>query len=244
MLLAGGDDFGLIPWVAQMLGGHAYHVQAVEHYYSAALAVSILSVLAFMVWRRVRRPGEAIIPPKRTGVVALFDTAVEWLLGLLEGIIGPHAGRHLPLLGTVFFYILCSNLIGLIPGMSPPTSNLHTNLVIAGTVFVYYNYMGIKAQGLGNYLRHLMGPVIWIAPLLFGIEVISHVVRPFSLSIRLLGNMTADHAVLSVFTDLTKVIVPVVFLGLGLFVCLVQAFVFTLLSAVYIGLAEAHGEEH
>ncbi len=244
MLLSSGHDFGLIPWIAQLFGANAHAVAKYNTYVTAALAVLLCSVLSLMVWRRVKQPAAAIVPTEKVGLVNLFDVAVEWLLGLMEGIMGPHYRHHLPLIGTVFFYILICNVIGLIPGMSPPTSDLHNNLVIAGAVFFYYNYNGIKSQGLGNYLKHLMGPVLWIAPLLFGIELISHIVRPFSLSIRLFGNMTADHAVLSVFTDLTKVGIPVVFYGLGLFVCLVQAFVFTLLSAVYIGLAEAHGEEH
>lgn len=244
MLLSTGHDFALLPWFASLFGADPHVVARHAPFYSAGIVVAFCTVVSLLVWRRIRQPGVAIIPDGQIGLVGIFDVAVEWLSGLLESIIGAGSRRHLPFIGTIFFYVLLCNLIGLIPGMSPPTSDLHTNLVIAGSVFVYYNYMGIKAQGLGNYLRHLMGPVLWIAPLLFGIEVISHVVRPFSLSIRLLGNMTADHAVLSVFTDLTKLFIPVIFLGLGLFVCLVQAFVFTLLSAVYIGLAEAHGEEH
>lgn len=244
MLLSSGHDFGLIPWIASFLGVDPHVVARHTPFYTAGIVVVLCSTVSLVVWRKIKQPGVAIIPESKIDLVGIFDVAVEWLLGLMEGIIGPTYRRHLPLIGTVFLYVLLCNLIGLIPGMSSPTSDLHTNLVIAGSVFVYYNAMGIKAQGLGNYLKHLMGPVIWIAPLLFGVEVISHVVRPFSLSIRLLGNMTADHAVLSVFTDLTKLFVPVVFLGLGLFVCLVQAFVFTLLSAVYIGLAETHGEEH
>lgn len=244
MMLSTGHDFSLIPWFASLFGADAHVVARHVPFYSAGIVVALCTVVSLLVWRRIRQPGVAIIPDEKIGLVGIFDVAVEWLLGLMEGIIGSTYRRHLPLIGAIFFYVLLCNLLGLIPGMSPPTSDLHMNLVIAGSVFVYYNYMGIKAQGLGNYLKHLMGPVIWLAPLLLSVEVISHVVRPFSLSIRLLGNMTADHAVLSVFTDLTKLFIPMIFLGLGLFVCLVQAFVFTLLSAVYIGLAEAHGEEH
>ena len=102
-----------------------------------------------------------------------------------------------------------------------------------------YNYYGIKEHGFG-YLRHFMGPVLFLAPLMVIIEFISHLVRPVSLSLRLFMNMTGDHMVLGVFTNLTHIIIPVVFVGLGIFVSFLQAFIFTVLSAIYIALSEAH----
>jgi len=102
-----------------------------------------------------------------------------------------------------------------------------------------YNYYGIKDNGLA-YLKHFMGPMIYIAPLMIIIEIISHIVRPVSLSLRLFWNMTGDHLVLGIFTDLTHFIIPVLFIALGLFVSFLQAFIFTILSSIYISLSIAH----
>ena len=152
--------------------------------------------------------------------------------------------KYLPFVGTIFIYILFSNLLGLIPGFSMPTDSILFNLGIALVVFVLYNYWGIREVGAVAYFKHLLGPIWWIAPLLLVIEIISHIVRPISLSLRLFGNMTGDHIVLAVFTDLTKYVFPVIFYGLGTFVCLMQAFVFTLLTMIYIRFAVAHDEDH
>ncbi len=244
MLLSEGHGFGLIPWFAELLGGNAHEVAAQANVIASLLVAAFLSVSVFFVWRRVRRPENYLVPDAKISFTNFFDVIVESLAKLMDDVMGHGGRKHLPLIGTIFFYILFSNMIGLIPGMVPPTSDLNTNLAIALSVFIYYNYCGIKAHGIGPYLKHFMGPMIWIAPLFFVIEIVSHCVRPLSLSIRLFGNMTADHAVLGVFTDMVPLGVPVIFLGLGLFVCLVQAFVFTLLSVVYIALAEAHVEEH
>jgi F-type H+-transporting ATPase subunit a len=106
--------------------------------------------------------------------------------------------------------------------------------------FAAYNAYGMKAQGVGGHLKHFLGPVIFIAPLMLIIEIFSHGFRPVSLGIRLFANMDADHKVLGLFTDLTHFVIPVLFYGLGTFVAIVQAFVFTMLTAIYISLAVAH----
>jgi F-type H+-transporting ATPase subunit a len=135
--------------------------------------------------------------------------------------------------------------MGLLPGFSPPTTNFNVTLALGLLSFTAYNVFGFKEQGLG-YLKHFVGPMLWLAPLMIPLELISNFVRPFSLALRLLGNMTGDHTVLEIFTDLTKVIIPVIFYGLGTFVSFVQAFVFTLLSMVYVSLAVTHhgGDHH
>ncbi len=133
--------------------------------------------------------------------------------------------------------------MGLIPGFLPPTDNLNTNVACSLTVFLFYNYHGFKAHGFG-YIKHFMGPVIWLAPLMFVIEVISHLVRPASLSVRLFGNIAGDHLVLNIFSHFVPLGVPVVFMFLGLFVSFIQAFVFTLLSMVYISLATTKESHH
>ena len=136
------------------------------------------------------------------------------------------------------------------PGFVPATSEINTNIGMAVCVIQVYNDTGVMKNGVG-YIKHFMGPVLWLAPLMFVIEVVGHIARPVSLSVRLFGNMFGDHTVLAIFmNDLPAATspvlafgIPVIFLGLGTFVCVVQAFVFSLLSIVYISLASAH-EEH
>lgn len=163
---------------------------------------------------------------------------------MAESVLGHHGRRFVPLYGTFFIFILAANLIGLIPGFSPPTSNFNVTLALGMISFIAYNYYALKQQGLLKYLKHFVGPMVWLAPLMIPLELIDNLVRPFSLSLRLLGNMTGDHVVLEIFTDLTKVVIPVIFYFLGAFVSVVQAFVFTLLSMVYVSLAGGHVEHH
>ena len=127
----------------------------------------------------------------------------------------------------------------MIPGFLPPTGNLNTTLACGALIFVMYNYYGVKEHGI-SYLKHFMGPVVFLAPLMIIIEIISHIVRPISLSLRLFMNITGDHMVMGVFTNLTHFVIPIMFLGLGIFVSFLQAFIFTMLSTIYIALAEAH----
>lgn len=214
------------------------------HIFSAGLVVLFLIVATLMVHRKLKRVEERLVPAPKTTLVNLFETAVENILGLMEGILGHDAPKYLPLIGTLFIYIFLCNTLALIPGFVPPTDNINTNLACSLTVFVYYHIMGIKAHGLKGYLKHFMGPILWLAPLIFVIELIGHCVRPVSLSLRLFGNITGDHLVLGIFSDLTPILVPVVFLALGLFVSFIQAFVFSLLSMIYINLATAHEEHH
>ena len=214
------------------------------HIFSAGLVVLFLIVATLMVHRKLKRVEERLVPAPKTTLVNLFETAVENILGLMEGILGHDAPKYLPLIGTLFIYIFLCNVLALIPGFVPPTDNINTNLACSLTVFVYYHIMGIKAHGLKGYLKHFMGPILWLAPLIFVIELIGHCVRPVSLSLRLFGNITGDHLVLGIFSDLTPILVPVVFLALGLFVSFIQAFVFSLLSMIYINLATAHEEHH
>ena len=145
--------------------------------------------------------------------------------------------------GTFFLFILAANLVGLLPGFAPPTSNFNVTFALGVTSFLVYNYYGLRAKGLG-YLKHFLGPIWWLAFLMLPLELIDNLVRPVSLALRLFGNMTGDHLVLEIFTGLTKVVVPVVFYALGAFVSLIQAFVFTILSIIYLSLALEEHEEH
>lgn len=191
---------------------------------------------------------EALLPDAKVTVRGAFDFYVESMLNFMRSVLGHEADRYFPLIAGIFLYVLVSNLLGLIPGVMPPTDSLNTNLPLGLTIFFVYNAAGIRAHGLIGYLKHFLGPVALLAPLVFGIELFSHCVRPATLSIRLWANIFADHIVLDTFMNtlpdtvaaVLGIGVPVIFLGLGLFVCFIQAFVFSLLSMVYIALAVAH----
>jgi F-type H+-transporting ATPase subunit a len=179
------------------------------------------------------------------------EVVIEGFGGLLDQMIGRQGRQFLPFIGTTGLFILTSNLLGNIPGFQPPTANLNTNVALAVTVFIYYNYSGIRKHGLLNYLKHFCGPVWWLAPLMFPIEFIGHLARPVSLSIRLFGNMFGEEAVITILLALVWLVMPYfiwlgIMLPLSLFTAAVQTFIFIMLSMVYIAGAveEGHGEEH
>lgn len=213
-----------------------------SHILSGGLVAIFLILCAFLYRRSMKSTEEEIVPSDKVSLKNTMQVIVEGVLSLMRGVIGSDAHLYFPLIGALFIYIFFNNLLGIIPGFLPATENVNTNFACSITVFVYYNYVGIKKHGL-SYFKHFMGPIWWLAWLMLPIELISHAVRPLSLSIRLFGNITGDHVVLGIFSDLVPLIVPVLFLALGIFISFIQAFVFSLLSTVYIGLAVAH-EEH
>ena len=209
------------------------------------MLVSVLLLLfAFAALRKLRAADNPIKPESKLTVRTAAELIVGSLRDFIYSSLGKDARPFVPFFGIVFIYILANNILGLIPGFNPPTSNTNTNYAVALVVFGLTHVVGVRAHGGVNYLKHFLGPVIWLGPLILVVELISHVVRPLSLTLRLYGNMTGDHAVLSIFTDLTAVGVPVIFYGVGLFICFVQALVFTLLSMIYIQLAMEHDEDH
>lgn len=225
--------------------GHFFHL---DHHYihvgHAAFTAILLTLLGFVAYLRLRKTEAALVPGSKISVPNLFEVAVESLLGLMEGIIGHGAKKYFPLIGTLFIYIFVNNLLGVIPGFLPPTDNINTTLACGLIVFVYFNYVGIRENGIVNYLKHFAGPVIFLAPLMLVIELIGVAVRPLSLGLRLFGNITGDHLVFGIFSDLVPIGVPVIFLALAIFVSFIQAFVFSLLSTIYVSLALPHDEEH
>jgi F-type H+-transporting ATPase subunit a len=183
---------------------------------------------------------QAVVPAGKFSLKGIFELLTETVSGLCDMVIGDHGHHYVPLFTSVFFFILFNNLVGMIPGMTPATENINTTFGFGAMMFLIYNFQGVRQQGGWAYLKHFMGPVIFLAPLMFVIELVSHFVRPFSLGLRLANVMMGDHTVLSVFLDLIPIGVPIPFYMMGLFVCFVQAFVFTLLSMVYVAFAVAH----
>ena len=183
---------------------------------------------------------DGILPARKFGFRAFLEMVADATFGTMVQIMGEkNARRYLPLIGGLALFILFSNLFALVPAFGVPTTTLKTNVAIAVLVFVLTHYYGIRENGLG-YFKHFLGPVLWLAPLMVIIEIISHIARPVSLSLRLMGNMVADHKVVFTFFTLFPILLPVPFLFLGLLVCFVQTFVFCVLTMIYISLATAH----
>lgn len=203
--------------------------------YALELTVAAGLILFFIVVRlrlSVEKPGAA---------QQIAEMIHEFSGSHADQIIGGHNWQRFQAFTTcVFLFIVFNNLLGLIPGIVTPTSNPVVPLGIAVCTFVYYNFYGFKEQGLVGYLKHFAGPIWWIAPLLFPIEIISNLARVMSLTIRLYANMFASDLVTLVFFSLVPVGVPVIFLGLHAGVSLIQAYVFMLLSMIYLGIATAH----
>ncbi len=186
-----------------------------------------------------QKGSEAVIPDGKLSPRGIFEMVTEFIQGLVDMVIGHHGRKYIPMFASIFILIFANNLFGLIPGLSPATEQINTTLAMGSFMFLVYNYLGIKENGIA-YLKHFLGPLLWLAPLMVVIELISHIVRPLSLGLRLSKVMTGDHLVIGIFTDLVPLVLPIPFYLLGIFFCFVQAMVFTLLSMVYIALATAH----
>jgi F-type H+-transporting ATPase subunit a len=224
--------------LARALG---FEIAAGNHFVPAHIVMILLislGLIAFSLWLRrhlsVEEPGR---------IQHLVEVVLEALQGLMKEVIGSNARRYLPIICTLAVYILVGNILGMVPGFISPTSNLNVTASCALSVFIYYNYHGIRKHGFAKYMKHFAGPVVWLAPLLFAIEIISHLARPFSLSVRLFGNIFAEELIIGslnqyIFPFLTAV--PVMFLAL--FASTIQAFIFVLLTMVYISGAVEEGE--
>jgi F-type H+-transporting ATPase subunit a len=222
-------------------GGLAHDLHIPIHIIHFGL-VAIITITFGLIFRaKAANIDKAIIPEKGITFRNLYEAIGGFVYDLARNIMGEkEAKKYFPVTMLLFAFILTSNLIGLIPGFLPPTDNINTTLAGGIFVFLYYNYHGIREQGLVGHIKHFMGPVWYMAILIFPIEIISHLVRPLSLGLRLQGNMVGDHTVLAIFNELVPIGIPMVFYGVGMFVCFIQAFVFTLLTMVYISLATEH----
>jgi len=228
----------------------------------------ILAVAAFLASRNV-----ALVP---RGMQNFFEVVLEQFQQMIDDVIGPEGRRFLPLIATLGLFILVGNLLSLVPGMYGPTTNLNTTAACALVVFFAYHYIGIRKQGPLTYLKHFMGPVpLALKPLMFVIEIISHLARPLSLTLRLFGNMTGGHILLAIIFflmgldgligwalsgtplgavvgglgGLVMIVFTVGFLyPLKILVSFLQAFIFVMLTMLYISgaieEAEHHGGEH
>ena len=207
------------------------------------VAFSLLATLLIVIFALTVNKSLKLVP---TGAQNFIEVIAEFLLDLVDTSIG-HMGRYFfPLVATLFIYILVCNTLGLIPGFEAPTGNLNTTVALAIPVFLATHYYGIKIHKSG-YIKHFVGPIRSVAALplmilMLFIELVGHLARPLTLSVRLFGNMMAKHMLIMILATMAPWIVPIPILTLGVLVSVVQALVFTLLTALYLAGAveEAH----
>jgi F-type H+-transporting ATPase subunit a len=227
-------------WFGTLAGLHG----AWEHIGAAVLVFIVLVLFASRVRRGLANTEGALTPDDGVTARSIGEVFVEGIVGIAKSAIPEHPEKYVPLLASFFAFILVGNVLGLVPGFQPPTSSFNITFALGCVSFGAYHAYGLRAQGVASYLRHFLGPVLAIAPLMLIIEIVSHSFRPVSLGVRLYANMFADHTVIEIFTGLTRALIPVAFYALGFFVCLVQSFVFTMLSAIYISGAVTHEHGH
>lgn len=240
----------LLPGTAMAAGGHEAFswfqlLPDGRHLFPvyASLAVALFLVVGSVLTVATKKTSDMVIPEPGFTLRNFFELILTFLMGIGEDILGHHAKKYMPLLGSCFVFILFMNLMGLIPGFTPPTDKMNVTIGLALVVFFSTHIFGVMENGVA-YFKHFLGPVWWMAPIMLPIELISHLARPMSLSLRLFGNITGDHAVVAGFMALVPIVVPTIFMGLGVFVSFMQAFIFTVLSMIYIAGAVAHEEEH
>jgi F-type H+-transporting ATPase subunit a len=200
------------------------------------ILVAILLIAVLFVLRgslSVTKPGK---------LQHIFEVIHEFIGGQAEEQVGHDGHHHMVIFMTLFLFILFANLIGIIPGFVSPTQSHYVTAGCALIAFLYYNLVGLKKNGLWKYTKHFFGPIPALAPLMFPIEIISHLARPLSLTVRLFANMYAGEKVMLTFLGLTYLVVPALFMGLHVFVALLQAYIFVLLTMIYV--AGAVAEEH
>ncbi len=212
---------------------HQLHMTLGNHVSYTWLVMVLLIFLAVLVKRSIKT-----VP---SGLQNFFEPVIDGIDNMIEETMGHKGKAYFPLIATIAFFILASNLIALIPGFFPPTANLNTNAAIALTVFAMTHIIGVKEHGIG-YFKHFCGPVIWLAPLIVPIEIVGHLARPLSLTLRLFGNMYGHEIVLMIFFGLVPFLLPLPMMLMGVLVAFIQTFVFMLLAMIYIAgsLEEAH----
>lgn len=227
--------------LASLLALIGIEVKNPNHFIPDHVVMSLMVMIFLILFFGLSSRKLKVIPSKLQNVLELV---IQFFEGLLKDIVGEEGKKYLPLVGTIGLFIFFCNILGLVPGFMSPTSKLNVTVGCALVVFVYYHWQGIKSQGLFKYLRQFAGPIPLIAPLLLPIEIISHFSRPLSLSIRLFGNIFAEELLIVIIASIIPFILPLPFMAVAIFTAIIQAFVFVLLSCIYIGGAVAHGEEH
>lgn len=222
--------------------GEASHITHIPAH-TLALVFGSLIIISSGVYYRYKTASvkNVVVPDKGITIRNLIESLGQMMYNTAKTVMGEETTKkYYSYVIFCFFFILINNLIGIIPGSMSPNQNLNTTLALGLFTFFYFNVQGIRAVGIINYLKHFAGPMPALAILIFPIEIISVSVRPLSLALRLRGNMDGDHLILGIFSELVPYLVPIPFYAMGIFVGFLQAFVFTLLTMIYIGMATAH----
>jgi F-type H+-transporting ATPase subunit a len=211
----------------------------------ASLLVFVLVIgVALRVRARLADPDEAVIPDDSLTLRTFMEAFLGYFYDLAKSVMdAERAKKYFPIIGTAATFVFFANVMALFPGLPVATTSLSITLGCALVVFLYFNYVGLATNGLG-YLKHMAGPMLVLAPLIFVIELISLCVRPITLAVRLMLNMAVDHLIVSIFLGLVGVLVPLPAMVLSILVVIVQTLVFSLLTSIYIGLATEHEEHH
>ena len=234
------------PAVNAMLGLFGMQAADPAHPIPNYLVIAYLIVFGLIALALVLRSRLSVENPGKLQIV--FEDLVGGLSGMLRDIIGPKGPNYLPLVGTIGAFILVSNLIGLVPGFMAPTSSINVTLGCALTVWIYYHIQGVREQGIGSYLKHFAAPPgapLFIAPIMLPIEIISHLSRVLSLSLRLFGNVFGEELVILILFSIVPFIAPLPVMFLGIITMPLQAFIFVMLTMIYLGgaVASEHGHE-
>lgn len=227
-----------LAWALSLFG---IHVQNPEQFVPDYVVMSIIVVITLIVFFRLSSRNLKPVPSKMQSFLELLIHTFE---NQLVEIVGEQGRKYVPLVATIGIFIFSSNLLGLIPGLMSPTSNLNVTAACALVVFIYYHWQGIKSLGFFKYLKHFMGPIPLLAPLMVPIEIISHFSRVVSLSIRLFGNIFAEELLIVVMLSIIPFFLPLPFMAVAIFTAFIQAFVFVLLTCIYLSGAVAQEEEH
>jgi F-type H+-transporting ATPase subunit a len=232
------------PPVAALLGALGFHVEGHE-VIPSYLVMTMLIVLVVTVVCLIMKSRLSVENPSRFQI--LLEDGVTAVSGLLQEWIGPDGKQYLPLIFTFGLFILLGNYAGLVPGLMAPTANINVTVGLAITTWVYYHYQGLRKQGVWNYVKHFAvppGAPVWMAPLMLVIELISHTSRLLSLSLRLFGNIFGEELVILILGSIIPFLVPLPMMFLGLITGGLQAFIFVLLSIIYLQAAVAVEHEH
>ena len=244
LLIVDAVNAVLGPPVAAALGALGFHVEGHE-VIPNYLVMTMLIVLVVTVVCLVMKSRLSVENPSRFQI--LLEDGVTAVVGLLTEWIGTDGKRYLPLIATLGLFILLGNYAGLVPGLMAPTANINVTFALAITTWVYYHFQGFKKQGVVNYIKHFAvppGAPVWMAPLMLVIELISHTSRLLSLSLRLFGNIFGEELVIVILGSIIPFIVPLPMMFLGLITGGLQAFIFVLLSIIYLQAAVAVEHEH
>lgn len=225
-----------LAWVLKKLG---MGVESTKEIIPGHILMALIATLAIILFFKLTAKNLDLFPTKMQNVLEMLYKGFQ---SLIDDVIGVEGRKFLPALATLGIFIAIANLLGLIPEMASPTANLNVTVGCAIFIFIYYHYQGVKKHGALGYLKTFAGPAWWLAWLFFPIEIISHFSRPLSLSMRLFGNIFGEDLVIIIIASLIPYIAPLPMMAFAIFTSLLQAFIFVMLSAIY--LSGAMASEH